>query len=119
MVAGVGLSLPERSSSPPTPVPCPTLVTVGRHDGADVMLNLETCGVLSITGDAAKAVDVARSIASELATSVFAESPTVLVVGELSLVGRPEHARAVEPDEAVGWLHDRSESASACSRTDG
>ena len=45
------------------PSPCPTLVTVGRHDGADVLLNLETCGVLSITGDAAKAVDVARSIA--------------------------------------------------------
>ena len=37
----------------------------------------------------------------------------MLVVGELSLVGDPEHARAVEPDEAVGWLRDRSESASA------
>ena len=95
------------------PSPCPTLVTIGRHDGADVLLNLETCGVVSIAGDPAKVVDVARSITSELATSVFAESPTVLVIGELSLVGQPEHARAVEPDEAVGWLRDRSESASA------
>ena len=51
------------------PSPCPTLVTIGRHDGADVLLNLETCGVVSIAGDPAKVVDVARSITSELATS--------------------------------------------------
>jgi nucleoid-associated protein YgaU len=112
---GWSWTLPGDAELEPTdsPSPCPTLVTIGRRNGADVLLNLETCGVLSVDGDRQRALIVARSIASELATSVLAESPTVLVVGELALAGQPEHARTVEPDEAVGWLRDRSESASA------
>lgn len=94
-----------------SPGPCPALVTIGKRDGADVLLNLEACGVLALTGVGAR--DAARSLASELACSVFADSPTVLVIGDITLAGDPGHARAVAPSEACGWLRDRSESASA------
>ena len=95
------------------PSPCPAFVTIGRRDGADVLLNLESCGALSITGDPEAATALRRSIASELATSAFADSPTVLVVGGQTPLGRPDHARAVEVAEALGWMRDRADSASA------
>jgi hypothetical protein len=54
-----------------------------------------------------------RSIATELACSVFSDSPTVLLVGLDHLVGQPDHARSVELGEAIGWLRDRVDAAGA------
>lgn len=106
----------ERSierSAPDNPNPCPCLVTIGRHGGVDVLLNLESCGALAVTGDAEIVAAVMRSMSTELACSAFADTPTVLVVGAGRLPGEPEHARQCEASEAIGWLRDRSESAGA------
>jgi phage tail protein X len=100
-------------STADNPNPCPCLVTVGRREGADVLLNLESCGALAISGDASVADALWRSIATELACSVFSDSPTVLLVGLDHLVGQPDHARSVELGEAVGWLRDRADAAGA------
>ncbi len=95
------------------PNPCPCLVTIGRRGGADVLLNLESCGVLAITGTDEIVDALVRSIATELACSAFADAPTVLLVGGSRLPGEPDHARVAELSEAIGWLRDRSDSAGA------
>ena len=95
------------------PAPCPTLVTIGRRDGSDVLLNLESFGALAITGSRDEVDRLVRSMATELAASQFADASTVLTVGGPRLPGAPDHARAVEPSEALGWLRDRSDSAAA------
>ncbi len=91
--------------------PCPGLVTVGRRDGADVLLNLESCGVVALTGDGA--LPMVRAIATEAATGVFGDAPTVLTIGVRRLPGDPDFARSCDVTEAVGWLHDRADSAGA------
>jgi hypothetical protein len=100
-------------STTDNPNPCPCLVTVGRREGADVLLNLESCGALAISGDARVADALWRSIATELSCTVFSDSPTVLLVGLDQLVGQPDHARRVELGEAIGWLRDRADAAGA------
>jgi phage tail protein X len=95
------------------PNPCPCLITIGRRAGVDVLLNLESCGSLAITGDTATVDALQQSIATELACSAFADAPTVLIVGSTRLPGEPEHARICQTTEAIGWLRDRSDAASA------
>jgi nucleoid-associated protein YgaU len=91
--------------------PCPGLVTIGRRGGADVLLNVESCGALSITGESHEVEELIRSVAIEAAESVFADAPLVLMVGGPNLAADPDHARHVSSGEAIGWLRDRSDSA--------
>lgn len=95
------------------PSPCPTLITIGQRDGADVLLNLESCGVLSIDGARADVDVLVRSIALELSASTLADAPTILLVGLPRLPAAPEAALAVDVDEAAAWLRDRANSATA------
>ncbi len=95
------------------PSPCPGLVTVGKRGGADVLLNLESCGAIAVTGDPDAKASLVYSMALELAASVFSDAPTVLMVGLASPPGAPEHARMVGVDEALGWMRDRNDSATA------
>jgi hypothetical protein len=106
---------PEQGcNAPGTPHPCPCLVTVGRREGADVLVNLEACGSLAITGDRQRGESLLRSMTVELAASRFADSPTILVVGDsIDLPGEPEHSRVVDVNEAAAWLRDRTESATS------
>lgn len=95
------------------PSPCPALVTIGQRDGADVLLNLESCGTLSIEGEPDAVDALARAIAFELAAGALADAPTVLLVGLPALPAAPEAARVVDIGEAVAWLRDRADSATA------
>ncbi|RMH80580.1 MAG: hypothetical protein D6683_05090 [Actinomyces sp.] len=62
----------------------PLLVTIGQpEDDAQLYLDLETDGLISLTGDESVATDVARSILTELALSPLAETLRVIVVGDL------------------------------------
>lgn len=101
------------AASPDNPNPCPCLVTIGRRDGADVLLNLESCGAIAIAGSDEVVDALWRSIATELSASAFADAPTVLLVGVGGLAARPDHARAVDVAEAIGWLRDRADAAGA------
>ena len=77
-----------------TPHPCPALVTIGRHAGADVMLNLECCGALALVGSKDEVDDFVRHLSLELGASPFADAPTVLLVSDATTVaGEPEHVR--------------------------
>jgi nucleoid-associated protein YgaU len=95
------------------PSPCPALVTIGQRDGADVLLNLESCGTLSIEGEPDAVDALARAIAFELAAGALADAPTVLLVGLPPLPAAPEATRVVDIDEAIAWLRDRADSATA------
>lgn len=97
------------------PAPCPGFVTIGTQgeDDDDVLLNLESCGSVAITGDQDAAEALARAIATEFAASAFADSPTVVLLGVPPLAGDPEHAIQGDIEAALGWLRDRSESAGA------
>lgn len=97
-----------------TPHPCPLLVTIGRHGGADVMLNLECCGALALVSSEGALDDFVRHLALELGVSSFADAPTVLIVSDVGRVtGEPEHVRFATVDEAEAWLRDRAEASSA------
>lgn len=103
-------AVPPRSERPN---PCPGFVTIGHRDASDVLLNLESCGAISVTGDPQERDAVITALALEFAASAFADFPTVLLVGRDPLPARPEHARVVSAAEAAGWLRDRTEAAAA------
>jgi phage tail protein X len=104
---------PDTLKPSEAPSPCPGLVTIGRRDGADVLLNLESCGAIAVDGEPSALAALVHSIALELAGSTFSDSPTVLLVGATTLPGQPDHARVASADEALGWMRDRSDSATA------
>lgn len=61
----------------------PVLVTLGQPEGdAQLYLDLEADGLVSLTGDSSVAVDLARSIATELALGPLAETLRVITVGD-------------------------------------
>jgi hypothetical protein len=66
-----------------TPAPYPGLVTVGRHEaGLGILVDLEGApGVIGLEGDPVKAREVAVAAAVELATSLWADSLRVWLVG--------------------------------------
>lgn len=64
--------------------PSPLMVTVGQPDeDAQLYLDLEAEGLLSLTGDRDVATSLARSIVTELTLSPLAESLRVIVVGDI------------------------------------
>lgn len=60
--------------------PAPAVVTIGRLDDADVLIDLETAP-LTITGDRSTAERIIWSITAELATSPWADDIELLYVG--------------------------------------
>ena len=64
------------------PAPYPSLVCLGQDlENAHILVDLETVGELSITGDSQQAQEVIAAIAMELATSHWADDLTVTLVG--------------------------------------
>jgi hypothetical protein len=61
--------------------PLPALVTVGRADGADVLVDLEATGCTAITGQPEATEALFRSMVLELATSTWADCIDVVLVG--------------------------------------
>jgi hypothetical protein len=61
--------------------PIPALVTVGRADDADVLVDLEAAGCTAITGEPDAAKALFRSIVLELATSTWSDCVDVVLVG--------------------------------------
>ena len=62
--------------------PYPTLVSVGHSEaGEQWLLDLEQVGVLSLTGDTDRCMDLARFIAAELAHNAWSDMVDVTLVG--------------------------------------
>jgi hypothetical protein len=70
--------------------PAPLLVTIGQpDDDAQLYIDLEADGIVSLAGDVEVARDPARSMVTELALAPLADTPRMIVIGDL-----------VEPDAA-------------------
>jgi hypothetical protein len=61
--------------------PLPTLVAVGSQPGTHLLLDLERLGLLAITGDTARAGDLLRYFAAELALNSWSDYVEVTVAG--------------------------------------
>jgi len=64
-----------------TPAPLPSLITLGTVDGGNLLIDIETAGILSIDADEQQAVALIRRVATELATSTWVDHVDVLAVG--------------------------------------
>jgi hypothetical protein len=63
------------------PVAIPGLATIGRFDGNEVMVDLESCGSLSVSGDATMSESLVRSIVLELGAGGVLSNAQVHTVG--------------------------------------
>lgn len=63
--------------------PYPALVTLGEVDGGDLLVDVETAGMLSVHADDGAARDLFRRVAIELATSRWGEYFEVITVGDV------------------------------------
>lgn len=61
--------------------PIPGLVTIGTRDGNQLLLNLEALGTLTLTGDMARAENLARAIVLEAGSGEELTGATCTVVG--------------------------------------
>lgn len=64
-----------------TVAPVPALATVGSQAGRHLLVDLERLGFVEITGDRARALDLLRYLAAELARNTWSDSVDVLLVG--------------------------------------
>lgn len=82
----------------------PALVTVGRREGRDLVLDLEAFGTLTVTGDPELAADLVRSMAVELGGGEGIANAQVVLVGfNLAL---DEHlSRVVSKTDAAALAH--------------
>jgi DNA-binding SARP family transcriptional activator/nucleoid-associated protein YgaU len=93
--------------------PTPTLVPVGVTDhGAELLVELEASGVVTITGLSDLTVDFLRSLAVAAATAPWADHVNVTVVGlEAELSGLPRISSSPSLTDALHVAEDRVERA--------
>jgi DNA-binding SARP family transcriptional activator len=88
--------------------PMPALITIGTSPDGAVMLDLEACGLVTITGTRKRARGLARSATLELAVSQLADELDIITVGDTPLVApsstlpRVRHVTAT--DEAIALV---------------
>jgi nucleoid-associated protein YgaU len=62
--------------------PSPALAQIGRQESADVFVDLEACGLITISADDGVAADLARGMVGSIALSPFGENVRIVVVGD-------------------------------------
>ena len=104
--------------------PLPSLVSVGSLNGDEILIDIETVGLITITGDEKQAIGLVRAIASQLSTSIWIDYARVLTVGDLSFELDPEmrvqHSSSFDAaittlkretedaDRALGFVHRKN-----------
>src|SRR3546814_1422895 len=69
----------------------PLMVTIGHpEDDAELYLDLEVDGLLALTGDLEVAMNLARSVVTELTLSPLAETLRVIAIGDVADPGAEE-----------------------------
>lgn len=103
--------------------PLPALVAVGHQPGQQLLLDLERLGSLSIGGDATRARNLLRYIASELACNFWSDDVEIILAGftrhesELLVDLNPDRVRAVSSvSEATARLRRRVAAATTTLR---
>jgi DNA-binding SARP family transcriptional activator/LysM repeat protein len=88
--------------------PMPALITIGASPHGPVMLDLDACGIVTITGTRAEARGLARSATLELAVSSVADELDIITVGDTPLVAPsatlPRVRHATTFDDAVALV---------------
>lgn len=64
-----------------TPAPYPSLVTVGHGDRSQILLDLEYLGAVQLTGNPQDVTATCHTMATELATSLIADTMQIVCVG--------------------------------------
>jgi DNA-binding SARP family transcriptional activator/LysM repeat protein len=88
--------------------PMPALITIGNSPDGPVMLDLEACGIVTISGTPDQVQGLARSATLELAVSPVADELDIVTVGDVPLVAptatltRVQHTCTV--DEAIAII---------------
>jgi DNA-binding SARP family transcriptional activator len=108
-----------------SPAPLPALVALGIADGGELLIDLETAGLLTITGAGECTESFVRRLATELATSTWADHLDVLIadpkLGDLTGTQRMRHVESVDEalDElaAAGRLISAALEAAGCENT--
>ena len=104
---------PDRSIAMELPAhPLPAMVTIGARNGRQLLLNLEAFGSVAVTGDAATAEALVRSIAVELSANDLGADSFVHLVGfgndtdaHFDRVSRRSEADALEHLHAMVDAH--------------
>ena len=86
------------------PAAIPALVTVGHRDGRQLMIDLEACGALTVSGNDDRVQAFLRSAALELATDQDLADAYVHVVGFDPGVGHLDRLGTSDVDEALRHL---------------
>lgn len=99
-------------------VACPTLVTVGSEDGNDVLLDLESAGVVTIGSDDPAGADaLLRSIVLELEHSASSDYVALVVVGDVDHLDSDRVRRADRweevADDALAWARQSQQALAA------
>lgn len=82
--------------------PLPALVTIGERDGRQVLLDVEACGALAVTGDPDRVADFGRAVAVELgADEDFADAYVSTVGFGLGIDDHLRRIRRSTPAEAL------------------
>ena len=96
----------------PSSAPIPGLVTIGQRDGNQLLIDLEACGSLALTGDPARTEDLLRAIVLELGHDDDLANAYVHLVG-IELEGIEHSNRVIDRTEAEAIDHVRSAVADA------
>jgi nucleoid-associated protein YgaU/DNA-binding SARP family transcriptional activator len=91
----------------PSPPPIPGLVTIGQRHNASVLIDLEHCGSLAITGDAERGVSLLRAWVTELAHDDELANTYLHVIG-VPLAGLQHTDRVQQRTETESLDHLRS-----------
>jgi hypothetical protein len=75
-----GAPLPQPTGTAPL-APLPTLAAIGSQAGLHLLLDLERLGFLTVYGDPARAMDLLRYLAAELACNTWSDSVEILLAG--------------------------------------
>ncbi len=93
--------------------PMPTLVTIGRGQDGEVMLDLEACGLVCIAGDHSEAHDLVRSAALELCLGARAQNVGMLTTDPTLAGALPKTTQRLSlcanVDDAVRALHQHAQ----------
>jgi LysM repeat protein len=89
--------------------PCPAMVHLGRADGADLWVDVESCGSLSIDLPPTAQAELLRQIAASWAVSPFATGATSVVVGidDIPVEFSSAVTTAADIDDALANLDER------------
>lgn len=96
--------------------PLPTLITIGRSSDGPVLLNLEACGLVSVTGPPEETRALARSAALELAVTPIADALEVLTVGSDLITDGAATPRVRTVDSVENAVHVAGEATLATTR---